>query len=143
MVCSPSARCRSPPSTLSRCCTGSATRLPDPQPGVLISRHRNGELAIALWNPFVDGQQREVNTIVLELTRAPYPRTATVQMLDSSRGDLHAAYVGMGEPRYPTLAQYRELRAAARLPPPWPVPVRNGRIRLTLPMSALALVTLR
>jgi xylan 1,4-beta-xylosidase len=118
-------------------------RLPDPQPGVLVTRHRSGTLAIALWNPFVDGQQRDVHTFVLELTHPPFAREATVQMLDSARGDLHAAYARMGEPRYPSVAQYRELRAAGRLPPPWQVPVRNGEIRVTLPMSALALVTVR
>jgi len=117
-------------------------RIPDAQPGVLVTRRRNGDLAIALWNPFVDGQQRGTHTFVLQLASRPLPRQAEVQMLDTSRGDLHSAYARMGEPRYPTVAQYRQLRQAARLPPPWEVPVKDGAVRVTVPQSGLALVIL-
>jgi xylan 1,4-beta-xylosidase len=117
-------------------------RIPDGHPGVLVTRRRDGDLAIALWNPFLDGQQLGSHTFVLQLTDAPFPAHARVQMLDAARGDLHAAYARMGEPRYPTPAQYRLLRAAARLPPPWQIPVEGSEVRLTVPKSALALVTL-
>ena len=118
-------------------------RLPDAQPGVLITRRRDGDLVVALWNPFVDKQQHGSHTFLLRLTSLPYPRQAEVQMLDPERGDLHAAYLRMGEPRYPTQAQYRQLRAAARLPPPFRVPVKAGEVRITVPESGLALVILR
>jgi len=49
----------------------------------------------------------------------------------------------MGRPRYPTAAQYRELQQAARLPPPWRVPIEGGSVRVTVPQSGLALVVLR
>jgi len=117
-------------------------RLPDAQPGVLITRRRNGALAVALWNPFVDGKQRGSHTFVLQLSSPPFPTHAQVQILDAARGDLNAAYLQMGRPRYPTAAQYRQLRQAARLPPPWQVPVNGGVVRVTVPESALALVIL-
>ncbi|MGH8317045.1 MAG: GH39 family glycosyl hydrolase [Steroidobacteraceae bacterium] len=118
------------------------TRIPDTQPGVLITRRRDGELAVALWNPFVDGQQRGSHTFVLQLSSPPFPEQAQVQILDAARGDLNAAYLKMGRPRYPTPAQYRQLQQAARLPPPWQVPVNGGAVRVTVPESGLALVIL-
>lgn len=117
-------------------------RLPDAQPGVLVTRKRDGDLAVALWNPFIDGEQRGARTFVLRLTGAPFARRATVQILDGARGDLHAAYRQMGAPRYPTAAQYRQLRKAARLPPAWQVMVKGGEVRVRVPPSALALVIL-
>jgi xylan 1,4-beta-xylosidase len=117
-------------------------RLPDPRPGVLITRRRDGHLAVALWNPFVDGEQRGTHTFVLQLTSPSAPKHAQVQILDAARGDLYAVYMQMGRPRYPTAAQYRELQQAAHLPPPWEVPVKGGAVRVTVPQSALALVIL-
>lgn len=117
-------------------------RIPDAQPGVLVTRRPDGDLAVALWNPFVDGQQRGTHTFLLQLSSPPFPRQAQVQILDAARGDLNAAYMRMGRPRYPTAAQYRQLRQAARLPPPWQVPIDNGILRVTVPESGLALVIL-
>jgi xylan 1,4-beta-xylosidase len=119
-----------------------SVRLPDAQPGVLVTRRRNGDLAVALWNPFIDGRQRGSHTFLLRLTSPPYPGRAQVQLLDAQRGDLHSAYARMGEPRYPTAAEYRKLRQAARLPLPRHVPVSAGAVRVTVPESALALVIL-
>jgi xylan 1,4-beta-xylosidase len=119
------------------------TRIPDTQPGVLITRRRDGAFAIALWNPFVDGQQHGSHTFLLQLSGAPAAKRAQVQILDAARGDMYAQYLKMGLPRYPTAAQYRQLRQAARLPPPWRVPVEGGAVRVTVPESALALVILR
>ena len=118
------------------------TRIPAEQPGVLITRRRDGTLAIALWNPFVDGKQRGSHTFVLQLSSSPSASQAEVQVLDAARGDVYAAYMKMGLPRYPTAAQYAQLRQAARLPPPWQVPVRDGAVRVTVPESGLALVIL-
>jgi xylan 1,4-beta-xylosidase len=117
-------------------------RIPDDQPGVLITRRRDGTLAIALWNPFVDGEERGSHTFVLQLSSARAAGQAQVQILDAARGDMYALYMQMGRPRYPTAAQYRQLRQAARLPPPWQVPVKDGTLRVTVPESGLALVTL-
>jgi xylan 1,4-beta-xylosidase len=118
------------------------TRIPDAQPGVLVTRRRDGDLAVALWNPFVDGQQRGSHTFVLQLSSPPFPARAQVQILDAARGDLNAAYLQMGRPRYPTPAQYRQLQHAARLPPPWRVPIKGGLVRVPVPQSGLALVIL-
>jgi xylan 1,4-beta-xylosidase len=117
-------------------------RIPDTQPGVLITRRRDGDLAVALWNPFVSGLQRGTHLFVLQLSSPPFPRQAQVQMLDAARGDLYSAYVHMGEPRYPTQAQYRQLQEAGRLPPPRQVPIKDGEVRVTVPQSGLALVIL-
>jgi xylan 1,4-beta-xylosidase len=118
------------------------TRIPDKHRGVLITRRQDGALAIALWNPFVEGQQHASHTFVLQLSSSPYPKQARVQILDAARGDLNAAYLKMGRPRYPTAGQFRQLRQAARLPPPWQVPLEGGSVRVTVPESGLALVTL-
>ena len=118
------------------------TRLPDEEPGVLITRRRDGALALALWNPFVDGRQRGSHTFVLQLSASASPKQAQVQILDAARGDPYAAYMKMGRPRSPTAAEYRQLRQAARLPPPWQVPVKGGAVRVTVPESGLALVIL-
>jgi len=118
------------------------TRIPDEQSGVLITRRRDGDLAVALWNPFVHGQQKGSHTFLLKMTSSPLPRQAQVQILDAARGDLNSAYLQMGKPRYPTPAQYRQLQEAARLPPPWQMPVKDGAVQVTVPQSGLALVIL-
>lgn len=110
---------------------------------VLATRNEDGALVLAVWNYAPPEQQNDTPAaITLQLKNSNATR-AVVSRVDSTHGDMHAAYAAMGSPRYPTRAQLEALRAAAELPAPETVPVRDGTLGLTLPSHGLALIELK
>jgi beta-xylosidase len=63
-----------------------------------------------------------------------------VRQIDNRNGSFWPAYKHLGEPRFPTGEQYRELRKAAELLPVQSRDWNGGVVNLTLPAHALALV---
>ena len=111
---------------------------------VLVTRNKEGALVFAVWNYAAPEQQNDspTTTITLQLKNSK-ATSALVSRVDSAHGDLHAAYAQMGSPRYPTMAQLKLLRAAAELPAPETVAIKDGTLSLTLPSHGLALVELK
>ncbi|MFI5128142.1 MAG: glycosyl hydrolase family 39, partial [Candidatus Acidiferrales bacterium] len=70
-------------------------------------------------------------------------RRATIYRLDAADGNALSAYAAMGSPADPTQKQYEELKAAANLAAPEVRSLASGKITLTLPAKALALVVIR
>jgi xylan 1,4-beta-xylosidase len=117
-------------------------RIPLDSDSALLTRRQDGTLILAVWNyapPEKAGAPRTF-TVRLQKTQA---KQAYVSRVDSDHGDFHAAYKGMGEPRYPTQMEIQKLRSAADLPAPELVPINGGEITLTLPSYGLAVVELR
>jgi len=108
----------------------------------LLTRRRDGTLALALWNyvpPEQTGFPKPV-TLRLKGTKA---RQALISRVDRDHGDFRSAYEKMGAPRYPTHAQIEELRKAAELPAPEVRRIKHNELTITLPGQGLALVELK
>jgi len=64
----------------------------------------------------------------------------SLSRVDGGHGDVHAAYVAMGSPKYPTPAQIQVLKTAAELGKPEIVPVKDGSVSIRIPPHGLAIL---
>jgi xylan 1,4-beta-xylosidase len=96
-----------------------------------------------VWNYSAPEQPGTPKEISLQFDGMNGKKRVTIYHLDESHGDALSAYAGMGSPASPTQKQYRELKAAANLSAPEVRSLAGGRITLTLPAKALALVVIR
>jgi xylan 1,4-beta-xylosidase len=118
-------------------------RLANASPNVLVTRRRDGTLAVAAWN-LVDPDRRGTSQSVQFDFRGVKP-DAQVRLTraDTQHGNTLAAYEAMGRPRYPTIAQARQLNASAGLGAPQALFLKNGKIGLELPPDGLALLEIQ
>jgi xylan 1,4-beta-xylosidase len=119
------------------------TRIPADAKDALITRRRNGSLAIAIWNLSLPEEKGDEKDITLQLTGLTGTPKATLELVDADHGSLREAYAAMGSPTYPTQAQIQSLRKAAELAAPIPLTIHEGRIELHLSPKALALIEIR
>ena len=115
-------------------------RIPQDAPEVLVTRRRDGVLAIAAWNlvdPDKTGTARRVDFEIRGV--APDSRIRLLRA-DSEHGNTLAAYKKMGSPRYPTQAQVRALNAVADLDSAVNGRLEKGSIALTVPVNGLVLL---
>ena len=114
-------------------------RIANAASGVLVTRLKDRNLAVAVWN-LVDPDQSGTNRHV-QLNFRGVPRGAQVRLtrLDSTHGNTLAAYERMGKPRYPTRKQIEELNRAASLVSET-TKLAGGKLDLELTPNALVLV---
>lgn len=107
----------------------------------LLTRRENGSLVIAVWNYESPDDAGPVKNVTLRFKNTN-AKHAAVWRVDADHGDFHQAYKKMHEPRYPTSAEIRELRAAAEIASPETIELSNGVLELHLPAHGLALIEL-
>jgi len=107
---------------------------------VLVTVRDNGSLAIALWNLAAPGSSGPDKQFKLKITGLAGKRRIMVRQVDDNHGSFWPVYKHMGEPHYPTQAQYDELRKAAELRPGQARDWNGGVVEVTLPAHALALI---
>lgn len=117
------------------------TRLDVKSDSVLVTRRKDGSLAIAVWNLFLPEEPGTSKTVTLDFKGLSGTRRALVTTVDQDHGSPLPVWEKMGRPQNPTPAQIEALRKAAALPAAQPRALANGSITLTLPPHALALVT--
>ncbi|HUB53389.1 MAG TPA: hypothetical protein VL986_14635 [Terracidiphilus sp.] len=121
---------------------------------VLATKRADGGLAIALWNyqpPAGTGATYtkpaklpgEPRTFAIELEHLGSVKSATLLRVDSTHGNSLALFDDMGRPANPTQGQIAALRAAAVLPPPERIPIKNGRVEVTIPSYGLAVLLIQ
>ncbi len=118
-------------------------RLPADADDVLVTRRKDGSLALAVWNMSLPEEAGQTKNVTLELKSLSGAHSAAITRLDADHGSLLKAYAAMGSPRDPTPSQIKLLRQAAQLPPPEDVRIQNGRLNLQLAPKALLLVEIR
>ncbi len=120
-------------------------RLQDPSDSALVTRHKDGTLAIAVWNYAPAGPHGTTRTYHVDLRGIAGARHAYIWLVDRDHGSPLATWQAMGSPAYPTFAQHRVLLAAARLPAPRVETLQGSSPRLTLYLlpHALALIEVR
>jgi len=114
-------------------------RIAQPENDVLVTRRKNGSLAIALWNlvePTATGSEK---TFILDIKGAPGSHV-TIRCVDATHGDTLAAWQKMGSPRYLTTAQITALKKASQIGPPETASLHGSQLTVTVPPKGLALV---
>jgi xylan 1,4-beta-xylosidase len=116
------------------------TRLDVNSDSTLVTRRKDGSLAIAVWNLFLPEQAGSPKTVTLRLKGLPQVRSAAVTIVDKEHGSPLPTYEKLGQPPSPTLSQVEALRKAAALPAARQHAITNGSLTLELQPHALALI---
>jgi len=116
------------------------TRLEANSDSVIVTRRKDGSLAIAVWNLFLPEEAGSLKTVTLHFKDLSATPSARVTIVDAEHGSPLPAWEKMGRPAFPTLAQIEALRKAAALPTAQTRTLKNGSLALTLQPHALALI---
>lgn len=119
------------------------TRLDLQSDTALVTRRKDGALAIAVWNLFLPEEAGVPKTVTLHFKNASKARSATFTIVDKLHGSPLPEWEKMGRPQTPTTAQIRDLQKAAELPGAQRHALANGSLTITLPPHALALVIVK
>jgi xylan 1,4-beta-xylosidase len=107
---------------------------------VIVTKRKDGTLAIALWNLVDPGKTGGTKKFRLLFENIPNNAAVAVSRVDNEHGNTLAAYRAMGSPRYPTEDQVERLNAATKLPQPGQVQLEGNYLDLELEANALVLV---
>jgi len=118
------------------------TRLDAASDSLLVTRRKDGTLAIAAWNLFLPEEAGSPKTMTLRF-KGLQATAAKVTIVDKDHGSPLPLYEKQGRPASPTIAQIEALRKAAALPASKSYPLKNGSLSLTLEPHALALIELK
>ncbi|AXC12885.1 Beta-xylosidase [Acidisarcina polymorpha] len=118
-------------------------RLASTNSDLLITRHKDGSLTIALWNLVEPGKTAPDKSFHLDFRGLSPQAVAAISRVDSRHGDTLAAYKQMGSPQYPTRQQIEELRRAAEVGRPGTEKLDQGSLTVTVPASGLAVIDIR
>ncbi len=116
-------------------------RLANHSTNTIVTRRKDGSLAIALWNLVDPGQHGTTRTMQLVVRGVQPDASVSIQRVDTEHGNVLPVYAKLGKPRYPTRAQVALMNAATKLPPPERGHLTSGVLTLTLESNALVLVT--
>ena len=118
------------------------TRLDVNSDSALVTRRKDGSLAIAVWNLFLPEEVGSPKTVTLHFKGLSAAPSARITIVDKERGSPLPAWEKMGRAAFPTLAQIEALRKAAALPAAQTQSLKSGSLTLTLQPQALALIEL-
>src|SRR6266404_5187419 len=118
------------------------TRLDVNSDSVLVTRRKDGSLAIAVWNLFLPEEAGSPKTVTLRVKGLTTAKSARITTVDKDHGSPLPAWEKMGRPAFPTRAQITALQKAAALPDAISRPLQSGSLTLTLQPQALALIEL-
>jgi len=115
-------------------------RIAQDSPELLVTRRRDGTLAIAAWN-LIDPDKTGPDRIVdFQIRGVSLDNRIRVSRADSEHGNTLAAYKRMGRPRYPTQGQIRELNQVADADSTQRLRLSKGSIKLQVPVNGILLL---
>jgi len=117
-------------------------RLVNPASEILVTRKKDGTLAIALWNLVDPGKSGTEENVDLVFQGVPANATVTINQVDAVHGNPIPTYHAMGSPQYPTLEQVKQLNAASALPKPTQQHLDGDHLDIRLSVNALVLLEL-
>lgn len=117
-------------------------RLANPAKNVLVTRRKDGTVVVAVWNVVDPDKQGATQTLTLRFKGVPAATRVTVHRVDATHGNVLTAYEAMGKPRYPTQKQIADLNRASALGAPQNATLKNGELRLEVPVNGLVLLEL-
>ena len=118
------------------------TRLDVSSDSTLVTRRKDGSLAIAVWNLFLPEQVGSPKRVTLQFKGLWQERSAHITIVDKEHGSPLPTYEKLGHPPSPTTSQIEALRKAAALPAAQQLTITNGSLTLELSPHALALIEL-
>lgn len=118
-------------------------RLANASDDVIVTKTRDGSLAIAAWNLVDPGRQGAMRSMTLVFRGVPAAAKVTLQRVDADHGNVLPKYAAMGSPVDPTPVQVQQLNRETALPAPETTHLSDGRLRLSLTPNALVLVTVQ
>jgi xylan 1,4-beta-xylosidase len=115
-------------------------RILQDSPNVLVTRQRDGSLAIVAWN-LVDPDKKGTElTFEFEIRGLGSNNRVRLSRVDSEHGDTVAAYQKMKSPQYPTPAQVRDLNRVAEADSTENARLSKGSLRLQVPVNGIVLL---
>jgi xylan 1,4-beta-xylosidase len=126
-------------------------RIDVPSESALATKRADGTLAIALWNyaepkettadqPKGLDSSQPAKHFEIRIENAAARAVAKIWRVDSDHGNVIREYDLMGRPNFPTPSQIDSLKAAAQLPEPENLELRDGALEVTVPAQGLALI---
>jgi xylan 1,4-beta-xylosidase len=115
------------------------TRLEAKSDSVLVTKRKDGALAVAVWNLFLPEEAGSPKSFTLHFTAVKAGKVR-VTIVDKEHGSPLPAYEKMGSPRFPSRQQIETLRKAAAMPAAEEQTLKNGEMKLTLQPHSLALI---
>lgn len=115
-------------------------RLANPSVHAIVTRTRDGGLAVAVWNLVDPGTHGATRTMRLAIQGVQPDATLSIQRVDDQYGNVLPIYQSMGSPQYPTPAQVKQMNEATALPAPEIAHLRGGDLVLSLEPNALLLL---
>jgi xylan 1,4-beta-xylosidase len=106
---------------------------------VLVTKRKDGTLAVAVWNLFLPEEAGTPKSFTLHFSGAKASKVR-VTIVDKDHGSPLPAYEKMGSPRFPSRRQIETLRKAAAMPATEEQVFKNGEMKLTLQPHSLALI---
>jgi xylan 1,4-beta-xylosidase len=106
----------------------------------LVTRRKDGSLAIAAWNLFLPDETGSSKTLTLHFKNLGGAHSASVTIVDGEHGSPLPAWDKLGRPVLPSSQEIEALRKAAAFPSPYRKDISNGSLTLTLQPHALALI---
>jgi xylan 1,4-beta-xylosidase len=116
------------------------TRIEVNSDSALVTRRKDGSLAVAVWNLFLPEEEGTAKTVILHFKGRTPGGSVRVTIVDKEHGSPLPAYEKMGSPVSPSVAQIEILRKAAALPKTEVRALKNGSLTLKLEPHALALI---
>jgi xylan 1,4-beta-xylosidase len=107
---------------------------------VLVTRRKDGSLAIAVWNLFLPEEAGTPKTVTLHFSGLKSGKKVVTTVVDKEHGSPLPVYEKMGSPQFPSREQVAELRKSGALPAAMNSKMNNGEITLTLRPHSLALI---
>jgi xylan 1,4-beta-xylosidase len=115
-------------------------RIANDSKNIIVTKTRDGGLAIAAWNLVEPDQPGSAKTIDFTFQSVPKEANVTIQRVDEEHGNVLKHYAAMGKPLNPTLAQIEQLNRESSLPNPERTKLQDGQLRLQLTPNALLLI---
>ena len=106
----------------------------------LVTRRKDGSLAIAAWNLYLPEETGSSKTFTFHFKNLGGARSARVSIVDAEHGSPLPEWDKLGRPALPSSQQIQALRKSAPLPSPQNQDIKNGSLTLTLQPHALALI---
>ena len=118
------------------------TRLNVSSDSLLVTRRKDGSLAIAAWNLFLPEEAGSAKSVTLRF-KGMATGTAKVTIVDKEHGSPLPEFEKQGRPATPTVAQIEALRKAAALPASKSYALKAGSLTVELQPHALALIEIQ
>jgi len=114
-------------------------RLANAAHNVLVTKRKDGTLAIATWNLVDPPKKGESEPMRFTFHDVDPDARYAVYRLDATHGNTLAAYEAMGKPQYPTQKQIKELNAASVIVPEYGS-LKNGTAEFDLSPNELLIM---